>query len=320
MRRTAVATLTEHMPDGYAPALLSALSDADAGVRRASADAIRELVEARPIPTGAEPHLLSADMAVRAAAVYLLAARRAGNAGQFRRALGDPDHRVRIQAVRALVSVDDVDGVVTATGDENREVRIAAAAGLATLRGGAEAVSALIADPDLLVRAAALAALGELGCRQEDFATVEQALRAPAWQVRQGAARALAGAVAELAVPRLSEALSDAHLDVRKAAVLSLTGGPANPRPATRSVSRSKTATPTCAPMPAGPWRTRDSRAVDGIGGGEPFSFGEPRNGQRCMYFIVMAVTAISAAEFGAYRSIVLARVWHRSTYGRITV
>ena len=38
-----------------------------------------------------------------------------------------------------------------------------------------------------------------------------------------GAARALRGAVAELAVPRLSEALSDTHLDVRKAAVLSLT-------------------------------------------------------------------------------------------------
>lgn len=223
VRRTAVATLTEHMPDGYAPALLSALSDTDAGVRRASAEGIRELVEVLPDPGGAEPHLLSADTVVRAAAVYLLAARRAGDAGQYRRALNDPDHRVRIEAVRALVSVDDVDGVVTATGDENREVRIAAAAGLATLRGGAEAVSAMIADPDPLVRAAALAALSELGCRQEDFATVEKALRAPAWQVRQGAARALAGAEAELAVPRLSEALADAHLDVRKAAVLSLT-------------------------------------------------------------------------------------------------
>jgi HEAT repeat protein len=48
-------------------------------------------------------------------------------------------------------------------------------------------------------------------------------LRAPAWQIREGAARALAGATTELAVPRLAEALSDAHLDVRKAAVLSLT-------------------------------------------------------------------------------------------------
>ena len=223
VRRTAVATLTEHIPDGYGHALLAALDDTDAGVRRTSADGIRELVEVLPDPAGVEPYLLSGDIVVRAAAVYLLAARRAGNAEQFRRALGDPDHRVRIEAVRALVSVDDVDGIVTATGDDSREVRIAAAAGLATLRGGADAVSALIADPDPLVRAAALAALGELGCRQDDFASVEKALRAPAWQVREGAARALAGATAELAVPRLAEALSDAHLDVRKAAVLSLT-------------------------------------------------------------------------------------------------
>ena len=226
VRRTAVATLTEHIPDGYAPALFAALDDADAGVRRTSAEGIRELVEVLPDPAAAGAYLLSRDMVVRAASVYLLAARRAGDAGQYRRALEDPDHRVRIEAVRALVSVDDVAGIVAATGDESREVRIAAAAGLATLRGGAQgsrAVSALIADPDPLVRAVALAALAELGCSQDDFTAVEKALQAPAWQVREGAARALSGAVAELAVPRLSEALADAHLDVRKAAVLSLT-------------------------------------------------------------------------------------------------
>jgi HEAT repeat protein len=121
------------------------------------------------------------------------------------------------------VSVDDVVGVVAATNEESREVRIAAAAGLATLRGGGEAVSALIADPDPLVRAAALAALGELGFGEGDLAAVDRALRAPAWQVREGAARALAGASAGVAVPRLAEALADAHLDVRKAAALSLT-------------------------------------------------------------------------------------------------
>ena len=48
-------------------------------------------------------------------------------------------------------------------------------------------------------------------------------MQAPAWQVREGAARALSGASAELAVPRLTQAIADAHLDVRKAAVLSLT-------------------------------------------------------------------------------------------------
>jgi succinate dehydrogenase/fumarate reductase flavoprotein subunit/HEAT repeat protein len=223
VRRTAVATLTEHIPDGYAPALFAALDDADAGVRRTSADGIRELVEVLPDPAAARAYLLSRDMVVRAASVHLLAARRAGDPGQYRSALEDPDHRVRIEAVRALVSVDDVPGVVAATGDESREVRIAAAAGLATLRGGQEAVSALVADPDPLVRAAALAALAELGCSQGDFAVVEKALQAPAWQVREGAARALSGAAAELAVPLLSEALADAHLDVRKGAVLSLT-------------------------------------------------------------------------------------------------
>ena len=72
----------------------------------------------------------------------------------------DADHRVRIEAVRALVSIDDADGVAAATGDGNREVRIVAANGLATLRAGHDAVRELVADNDPLVRAAALAALG----------------------------------------------------------------------------------------------------------------------------------------------------------------
>jgi succinate dehydrogenase/fumarate reductase flavoprotein subunit/HEAT repeat protein len=229
VRRTAVATLTEHTPDGYGAALIAALDDADAGVRHTSADGIRELVEVLPDPAGARAYLRSRDVVVRAAAVYLLAARRAGDAAEYRRALTDPEHRVRIEAVRALVSVDDVAGVVTATGDESREVRIAAAAGLATLGDAAQgrrAVSALVDDADPLVRAAALAALGELGCRADDLVAVEKALQAPAWQVREGAARALSGAVAELsvlAISRLTQAVADPHLDVRKAAVLSLT-------------------------------------------------------------------------------------------------
>ncbi len=223
VRRTAVATLTEHIPDGYAPALFAALDDADAAVRRTGADGLRELVEVLPDPTGVRAYLGSRDTVVRAAAVHILAARHAGDAAEYRRALADPDHRVRIEAVRALVSVDDVAGVVDAAGDESREVRIAAVAGLATLGGGAAAVGALVADPDPLVRAAALAALGELGCGAADCAAVAEALRAPAWQVREGAARALKGAAVDVAVPRLAEALADAHLDVRKAAALSLT-------------------------------------------------------------------------------------------------
>ena len=223
VRRTAVSTLIEHLPEGYSAALLNALHDDDAEVRRVAADGVRELVEVLPEPEAIATQLSSSDPVVRAVAVYLLSARRAGDGGDYRRGLADDDHRVRIEAVRALVSVDDPDGVGLAACDDNREVRIAAANGLATLRAGADTVRRLVADTDPLVRAAALAALGEVGCDEDDVAQVQGALSEPAWQVREGAAKALAGATASVAVPALSRALADRHLDVRKAAVLSLT-------------------------------------------------------------------------------------------------
>ncbi|MDT5112329.1 MAG: hypothetical protein QOE20_4219 [Mycobacterium sp.] len=224
VRRTAVDVLTEHLGDGYAPALVSALSDPHVEVRRVAADGIRELVEVLPDPVAVQPLLTSSDPVVRGAVVYVLSSRRTGIAEHYRRAIADADHRVRIEAVRALVSVDDAEGVAAARADANREVRIAVANGLGTLGTGAPAVRALIEDPDPLVRAAALAAMGSIGWDDADVTTVEGALAASAWQIRQGAARALAGAPSSTAaVPPLSRALSDPHLDVRKAAVLSLT-------------------------------------------------------------------------------------------------
>jgi succinate dehydrogenase/fumarate reductase flavoprotein subunit/HEAT repeat protein len=223
VRRTAVDVITEHLPDEWGPALLAALGDDDAGVRAAAADGVRELVEVLPDPAAARAFLGAADPVVRAAAVYLLSSRKVGDAAHFRRSLDDPDHRVRIEAVRALVSVDDVDGVGAAHGDDNREVRIAVANALGTLGAGAATIRTLIMDPDPLVRAAALAAFGTIGVLDADLTTVERALAESAWQVRQGAVRALAGAGNEAAVAPLTRALADPHLDVRKAAVLSLT-------------------------------------------------------------------------------------------------
>jgi succinate dehydrogenase/fumarate reductase flavoprotein subunit/HEAT repeat protein len=223
VRHTAVAVLTEHLPDDYGPALLAALADADAGVRAVAADGVRELVEVLPDPVAAQAFLESTDPVVRAAAVYVLSSRRVGQAAHFRLRLDDPDHRVRIEAVRALVSVDDAEGVSAAQRDDNREVRIAVANALGTLGSGASTIRALIADPDPLVRAAALAALGAAGFDEADLTTVERALAESAWQVRQGAVRALAGVGASAAVGPLTRALGDPHLDVRKAAVLSLT-------------------------------------------------------------------------------------------------
>lgn len=186
VRRTAVAALTEHTAEGYESALFDALADEDAAVRRSAADGVRELVEVVADPAAASAQLDSGDPVVRACVVYLLASRRVGDPARYRRALADPDHRVRIEAVRALVSVDDASAVATAAGDGNREVRIAVANACATLRAGGEALRRLIGDPDPLVRAAALAALGDVGCGQADLAAVEPALVESAWWVRYG--------------------------------------------------------------------------------------------------------------------------------------
>jgi succinate dehydrogenase/fumarate reductase flavoprotein subunit/HEAT repeat protein len=223
VRRTAVDALTESLCDGWGFALVAALSDQDGSVRRVAADGIRELVEVLPDPASATALADSSDPVVRGCVVYLLSSRKVGTAGLYRTALRDRDHRVRIEAVRALVSVDDGAGVAAAASDDNREVRIAVAGGLGTLRDGIEVVRKLVADPDPLVRAAALSALGDVGCGEPELGAVEQALTESAWQVRQGAVRALAGATPAAAVPSLSRALGDPHLDVRKAAVLALT-------------------------------------------------------------------------------------------------
>lgn len=150
--------------------------------------------------------------------------RHAGAAADYRATLEDPDHRVRIEGVRALVSVNERDAIAAAAADPNREVRIAAAQGLATIGdGGAEIVRVLAGDRDPLVRAAALAAFADTGAAAADIESCLAALGDTAWQVRVGAARGLAAAGPAAAVPALTAALTDPHLDVRKAAVLTLT-------------------------------------------------------------------------------------------------
>ncbi|WP_394298023.1 fumarate reductase/succinate dehydrogenase flavoprotein subunit [Streptomyces griseus] len=245
VRRTAVAVLTETVPPGTGPALAAALSDSDAGVRAAAAASLRELVETLP-PEPALRELLAdavsggADPVVRAAALDVLRALRLGDAALFTIALADPDPAVRIEAVRALVSVDAVIPLAeAATTDPSREVRVTFAKALGTLAAGTSdsgraaagpdsdallaALTALTHDPDALVRGAAYEALASAGCPAP---LAEQAVAAqsdPAWQVRAGAATALSAAALDVAVPALAKALADPNADVRKAAVLALT-------------------------------------------------------------------------------------------------
>ncbi|MGW8992847.1 fumarate reductase/succinate dehydrogenase flavoprotein subunit [Streptomyces zhihengii] len=248
VRRAAVAALTETAPEGTGPALAGALADADAGVRAAAADSLRELVETLPPEPALRDPLLaalaSADPVVPAAALDVLRELRLGTAPAYAGALGSPGIAVRIAAVRALVSVDAVPELTRAAADQAREVRVATARGLAAVTGpGVLApLTALTADPDPLVRAAAYEALGTAGCPPDLAATARAALSDPAWQVRAGAAKALGAAAPADAVPALAETLDDPNADVRKAAVLALLRHPSTP--AARTALTSATTDP----------------------------------------------------------------------------
>ncbi|MGW1926927.1 HEAT repeat domain-containing protein, partial [Streptomyces massasporeus] len=196
-------------------------------VRAAASAALRELVEVLPaepeLGAGLREALAVPDAAVRSAALEVLRALRLGDAGLYGGALADATVEVRVQAVRALVSVDAVAELTVAGADPAREVRVAVARGLAAVRNPApEPLGPLLDDPDPLVRGAALAALAGTGCPADHAARAEAALGDPAWQVRSGAATALRAAPAGPAVPALAKALADVNADVRKAAVLSL--------------------------------------------------------------------------------------------------
>lgn len=158
VRREAVATVTEVVPEGTGPALAGALLDPDDGVRAAAATALRELVEVIPAADEVRVSLLASVAAVdavsRAAVLDVLGALKLGSREVYRAGSSDDDHRVRLQAVRGLVSLDDVPGVAESGADAAREVRMAAAHGLGTI-GADDGIAHLVGlagDPEPLVR------------------------------------------------------------------------------------------------------------------------------------------------------------------------
>ncbi|MEW2558340.1 fumarate reductase/succinate dehydrogenase flavoprotein subunit [Streptomyces griseorubiginosus] len=234
VRREAVAVLTETLPPGTGPALAEALRDPASEVRAAAAASLRELVETLPpepaLRDGLAAALTEPDPVVRTAALDVLRALRLGDTELFAGALTDADIPVRIEAVRALVSVDSATELArAATADPSREVRVTFAKALATvwaqrpLDAVLDALTRLTEDADALVQGAAFGALGTTGCPPALAARAVTALSAAAWQVRSGAATALSAADPEVAVPALAKALADPNADVRKAAVLALT-------------------------------------------------------------------------------------------------
>jgi HEAT repeat protein len=162
----------------------------------------------------------------------VLRALRLGDAGLFAGFLADSDPAVRIEAVRALVSVDAAGALAGAVGDPSREVRVTVAKALGTVGavgaasggdGVLDALALLVGDADVLVRGAAYEALAGVGCPALLAGPAVAALGDPAWQVRVGAGRALGAADGAVAVPALATSIADRNADVRKAAVLALT-------------------------------------------------------------------------------------------------
>ncbi|MER5213048.1 HEAT repeat domain-containing protein [Streptomyces sp. NPDC002838] len=238
VRRTALTVLSEAAESWEEPSAVfaAALLDPAATVRRVAIELLSELREVLVSGERFSRSLREAcghpDTDVRAAAVVALWRHRLCRVDELTSLLNDPDEVVRCGTVLGLVSLDALDALAKAAGDPAASVRLAVARGLAAVGDprGAATLIRLAEDSDVLVRAAALSAMAHTGCTEQAADLARTALADPAWQIRQGAAAALAVADPQQAVAPLIAATRDTNLDVRKAAVRAL-GGLAAGRP-----------------------------------------------------------------------------------------
>lgn len=232
VRRTALTVLSEAAEswEEPSPVFAAALLDPDEAVRRTAMELLGELREVLVPGEGFTRSLRAAcehpDADVRATAVGSLWRHRQCDVEELTALLSDADEGVRCEAVLGFVSLDALDALAGAAADPATPVRLAVARGLAAVGDprGAATLIRLAQDTEVLVRAAALTAMAHTGCTEQAAALARAALDDPAWQIRQGAAAALAVADSAKAVAPLIAATRDTNLDVRKAAVKALGG------------------------------------------------------------------------------------------------
>jgi HEAT repeat protein len=228
VRRDAVALLAGGNPQGAGDAFAWALADADDGVRRTAADALRVLPEVYIGADGVRALLLAArrgrDALVRDTAAEMLRLLAEGAGELYEQGLHDGEPHLRVQAVLGLVELQAVAEVGEAADDPAREVRVAVAEGLGRLgtETGIAALEQLITDHDQVVRMAALEAAAELGVPEALVGRVVTATAHASWQVRKRGVMALGAARPDIAINPLIRALGDRIVDVRRAAVQAL--------------------------------------------------------------------------------------------------
>lgn len=209
-------------------ALVTALSDQDADVRKQAAATLATLRDPRAID-GLTVALKDRDPDVREEAVSGLAQMRAPSAaGPLLLALKDESGEVRAKAAYALGELRDprsADALTSTLEDPDAEVREQAVYALGRLRLSAslEPLQAALKDPDADVRQHAANALAELEDPRSTDALIGALSDADA-DVRQQAAFGLAKLRAPSAVTPLIRALADSDAEVRQQAAFALSG------------------------------------------------------------------------------------------------
>ncbi len=207
-------------------ALIAALRDADAGVRRAAAQSLGNIESPRAVD-GLVALLRDSDVEVRRAAVWALGEIEDRRATEpLLAALKDGDPEVRKSAAWALGNIEDpraADGLAGALRDESVEVRKTAAWALGELdltTAPAGLIDAM-RDSDAEVRKAAVWAVGEMGDARAVPALREMVADASA-EVRSGAIHALGEIRDAAALQALIDAMKSQDAEVRRAAAEAL--------------------------------------------------------------------------------------------------
>jgi HEAT repeat protein/beta-lactamase regulating signal transducer with metallopeptidase domain len=219
-RRPQVAPATQDT--GVVNALIARLKDENAGVRRAAAQSLGRLGDARAVPSLIAV-LADSDAEVRAQATDALADFEDPRAiAPIVALLKDPVTDVRKNALNALSRWEQ--GVPTAPviallDDPDAEVRHGAVDLLDHLsaRSAGPAIARLIHDPNSDVRGAVVQALGNLN-EQSGAAAITEALSDPNPDVRHEALDALNDLKAPIAEATLLKMMTDVDADVRQAA------------------------------------------------------------------------------------------------------